>query len=102
MNFPVDGAEHRGVNTCVDCAVVPVPATSLDAVLNNEPVIDLLKIDAEGGEPDILRGASASLARGGIRTLLFELHDKGGWARMSPCAVVQTLDEAGFDCFQGG
>jgi FkbM family methyltransferase len=40
-----------------------VPAVTLDAALAAVPALDLLRMDAEGSEPRVLRGAAALLAR---------------------------------------
>ncbi len=42
---------------------VTVPAVTLDAALAAVPSLDLLRMDAEGSEPQVLRGAAALLAR---------------------------------------
>jgi hypothetical protein len=40
-----------------------VPAVTLDAALAESPPLDLLRMDAEGSEPQVLRGAEALLRR---------------------------------------
>ena len=42
---------------------IRVPAVTLDAALAGGPALDLLRMDAEGSEPQVLRGASTLLAR---------------------------------------
>jgi FkbM family methyltransferase len=53
---------------------VRVPATSLDEVVRAQGLrsIDLVKIDVEGGEPKVLRGARETLRTGIIRNLIIE------------------------------
>ncbi|MDN3565215.1 FkbM family methyltransferase [Paeniroseomonas aquatica] len=47
-----------------------VPAVTLDAALADGPPLDLLRMDAEGSEPQVLRGARALLARSpGLRVV---------------------------------
>lgn len=54
-----------------------VPMTTLDRYCEDHGIrrIDVLKIDAEGGEPAVLRGARGLLGRGGIATVVCELND---------------------------
>lgn len=42
---------------------IRVPAVTLDAVLAGVPALDLLRMDAEGSEPQVLQGATALLTR---------------------------------------
>jgi len=69
-----------------------IELTTLDAVLDRtgEPVIDLLKIDCEGGEYEILRGPV--LQR--IRAIAGEYHVS---ADHHPTELAATLGEAGFE-----
>ena len=78
---------------------VLVPLRRLDDCLDEWGVeaVDLLKIDVEGFEPFVYRGATASLRSGRIRAILCEFNDY--WLRQvgsSPMALFQTLTEAGF------
>jgi FkbM family methyltransferase len=52
-----------------------VPCVTLDAALAGEPIIDILKIDAEGYETHILKGASETLQK--TRRVALELHYPG-------------------------
>ena len=54
---------------------VTVPAVMLDTFCSERGItqIDLLKIDVEGAELDVLRGAKSLLERGVVRCVLFEV-----------------------------
>jgi FkbM family methyltransferase len=62
------GQESAGQNT------VTVPLRRLDDAIEGRAV-GLLKIDVEGHEPGVLRGARALLERGSVRDIVFEDHD---------------------------
>ena len=80
-------------------APTPVPVRTLDECLDEWGVsaVDLLKIDVEGHEPSVVRGAARSLAAGRIRAVLCEFNDY--WLRRSgssPLQLWQALSDAGF------
>ena len=62
--------------------------------------IDVLKIDCEGHDSAVLRGARATLRR--TRVLMFEVSGTGQWAETHFSDVIEELDEAGFTCFWAG
>ena len=99
LSFPASGAESNGVGFChngrENCEedMIEVPATSLDEFLPWEQQrVDILKIDTEGGEPRALFGARQMLAAKQVGVLIFEVHQKGGWAYRSLGSVVHELD----------
>ncbi len=49
-----------------------VQVTTLDAMLEAGDQVGLLKIDVEGGELDVLRGAEGALAQGRIAVIIYE------------------------------
>ena len=78
---------------------IPVPVYRLDdyAVSAGLTRIDLLKIDTQGYEMQILKGADGLLAAGRVRTVLLELnfvplYDRQVWAH----EVMGLLHERGF------
>lgn len=77
---------------------VSVPMSTLDAVAAGMGEIALLKMDVEGWEPHVLRGASNTLAR--TNTVLIEINRpalaRGG---SSPEDVVALLRMSGFTRF---
>ena len=82
---------------------VPVPAVSVDgliaALLPPGAPLFYLKIDAEGHDPAILRGAAQTLASGRVTVVEFEYNDVGMWGLKRLGDVVASLDGAGYTCF---
>ena len=64
-----------------------VPITTLDAACNEVPT--LIKIDVEGFEADVLRGASQILGDVTAQAVIMELNDE---------AASRLLKSAGFTC----
>ncbi|WP_198164543.1 FkbM family methyltransferase [Rhodoplanes sp. Z2-YC6860] len=59
------------------CTQIPVQCTTIDQFCSTHEVdqIDILKIDTEGFDLDVLRGASAMLMQGSIQFIYFEFYD---------------------------
>ncbi|HEV2734156.1 MAG TPA: FkbM family methyltransferase [Longimicrobiaceae bacterium] len=78
---------------------VEVPVETLDGWMDRRDVerIDLLKVDVEGAELDVLRGARRSLAEGRIGAVVVEFNrdtqEAGGFSAEE---MERTLAEAGF------
>ncbi|UTI62612.1 FkbM family methyltransferase [Paraconexibacter antarcticus] len=75
-----------------DDELVPVTVQRLDDVIGDRSV-GLLKIDVEGHEPEVLRGAVGLLQSGRVRDLVFEDHDP------YPDASTRLVEEAGYQLF---
>lgn len=76
-----------------------VPVTTLDRYAGEQGIerIGLLKIDVEGFEPEVLRGASGLLSTGSIELLLFEYSPRFYRQRgLDPRAPLAVLDEHGY------
>ncbi len=68
------GISHlRPVDRAAEGRRIPVPIETLDRVLGSDSVT-VMKVDVEGLEPQVLRGAAQSLADRRIRHILFEDH----------------------------
>lgn len=90
MNFI---GELSGVSDCI-----VVEATSLDDYCLRQGIdrIDLMKIDVQGLEPDVMRGAAGLLSRGQIGHVLVELN-WGNPGEQSPADdLIALLEEHGF------
>ena len=77
--------------------VIEVPVSRLDDVLPNDPAIALIKIDVEGAELNVLRGARQTIER--WRPALIIEHDTGPAAvyGATPAMLHAFLDEVGYD-----
>jgi hypothetical protein len=74
---------------------VRVNIGTIDDTLGNES-IGMLKLDVEGFEAHVLRGAAGALAHRRIRHIVFEEHD------IANSAVIELLRRAGFRMFSLG
>jgi FkbM family methyltransferase len=69
---------------------IEVPLARLDEIAGGER-FGLVKIDVEGHEAEVLRGASDLLTRGTIRDIVFEDHDD------YPSEATEIVEEAGYE-----
>jgi len=89
-------AEHS------NCPTVDVPATTLDQFCRGQSIeaIDFLKIDAEGAEPLVVRGAADLFRRRAIKAGIIEV--AAYWLRAGGSDQVQLarqVRELGYDLF---
>jgi FkbM family methyltransferase len=76
-----------------------IPVTTLDRFLGERNIdrVDLLKIDVEGFEPNVIRGAAAALAAGRVRNILCEFNQH--WLsrnQSSAAALFKLISSFGF------
>lgn len=77
-----------------------VPMIALDSYLplNDGVVIDLIKVDVEGYEPNVIAGMKSLIRRGLVRNIACEFNS--GWLRhnnsMTPAGLLQIILELGF------
>ena len=73
-----------------------IPVTTLDAALSEAGVleIDVLKVEAEGGEPEVLRGASETLRRTSV-CVVDAGPERNGKSTAPECLAI--LEKAGFE-----
>jgi FkbM family methyltransferase len=84
LEAPADGMPLRDT--------IDVPLRTLDDCLGNEEApVGVLKLDVEGHEHAVLRGAARLLRRGRVRDVVFEEH--GAY----PTPVSRYLEAAGYD-----
>jgi FkbM family methyltransferase len=97
LEVPEDFARNRGVCRVPDGPASPgrgrcvtVPCDTLDDLLGAAGRVGVAKMDVEGHEATVLRGARAVLAAGAVRDWVFEHH--GAY----PSAVTDLLEEHGY------
>ncbi len=79
-------------------AGISVPTLTLDAFCHDRGLtqVDLVKIDAEGAEPDILLGMQEGLASGLYRALIVALHPRFWPDRAAAEAAIRSLADCGY------
>ena len=77
INFTAsyDAANH--VATSDEQNVIKVPVETLDAVLQNQNTPALLKIDVEGFETEVIKGALKTLENDKLKAVIIELNGSG-------------------------
>lgn len=78
---------------------IEVPVSTLDATVSNEKIttIDLLKIDTQGFDLEVLRGADKSLAAGLVKHVLVELNYSRLYEGQASAAAIHAfLSDRGF------
>ncbi|MGF1454073.1 MAG: Stf0 family sulfotransferase [Alphaproteobacteria bacterium] len=93
---PPAGAFDTGQGESDD-TVFDVPVILLDRLLWQESTIGAVKIDVEGHELSVLKGAAQTLQRPGLRLVLTWNPGLQQAAGHDPAALLTLLGEAGFD-----
>jgi FkbM family methyltransferase len=97
LRVPADFARHRGESTLVDSAsaaeVVQVQVRTLDDVFGDRS-IGVMKMDVEGFEAQVLRGAARLLSDRRLRDCVFEEH------RPYPTEVSRIFESHGYTIFR--
>lgn len=86
-----------GINSGMATSVKVV--TLDDFYSTKDVLVDMLKIDAEGWDFKVLRGAKRLLAGGRIRTIQFEYNSPWRQSGATLSAAVQYLGAFGFKCY---
>lgn len=99
-----DGLNTLGKPTHPQCEIVrkeTVRTTTLDAFLGENGIthVDAIKIDAEGAEPIVLRGATQLLARPDAPLILFECGRLSAGFGYHPVESVWLLQDLGYSLF---
>ena len=106
VNFTADcdtelcsmGAKDANLSTTT------VRATSVDDFIAQERIkhVDILKIDTEGFDPAVIKGAWRALSTGKVGILYFEYHSVGVWGATRLEDVARDLSEVHFACYLDG
>ena len=85
-------------------ATTTVRAVSVDDFLAQEHIhhVDILKIDTEGFDPAVIKGAWKSLSLGHVSILYFEYHQLNLWGTTNLEDVVRDLSVLHFACYLDG
>jgi FkbM family methyltransferase len=99
LQIPESFADNDGVSTFVDSGpaparTVPVAMERLDDLIDSP--VSVLKLDVEGFEASVLRGAQRLLSARQLRHIVFEDHD------LERSEVVRMLEDAGYHLFTIG
>lgn len=74
--------------------VITVPVCALDEQLDKTPL--LIKIDVEGFETEVIKGAQGLLRDAGLKAIIIELNGSGGRYGYDEVAIHQQLLNLGF------
>src|SRR6201999_3496244 len=95
---PADSGQNAFFRGWQQANSIAVPTISLDQVLSPDCGIDLIKIDAEGAEPFLLRGMKEVIARSPGLCILLEfapVHLRR--AGIDPRDFLEEIASLGFD-----
>ena len=94
MESPADSQTNRGLARVDARGSLEVPAETLDGVFGTEIEIGVMKLDVEGHELAVLRGAEKLLKEHRVRDCVFEEH------RGYPTDVTFFLEKHGYTIFR--
>jgi len=88
-------SEYRDSNS------LEVEITTIDILLKKEQIqeVDLLKIDAEGADFQVMKGAVDSIKSGKIKRILFEINFRTFLGGNTPSVIEHWLRDEGFSHF---
>lgn len=79
--------------------VIKVPLETLDGVLENQIIPILIKIDVEGFETEVIKGASKTLSENHLKAIIIELNGSGARYKYDEREIHHTLLNLGFNPF---
>ena len=96
LNFTssLDTVNH--VATPTDSGSISVPVDTLDEILALKPAPSLLKIDVEGFETEVMKGATKTLSRSELKAIIIELNGSGSRYGYDENKIHEQLIGVGF------
>jgi FkbM family methyltransferase len=98
LYVPIDRRHHSPtMNACDGVYPIPIRAQTLDQYLTDNGVerVDMLKLDVEGFEPNVIKGAINSIKKGRVRAVLCELNEvwlnANGWSERGMLDFMVSL-----------
>ena len=86
----------------IEDLLVQKQSTTITSSVNQDILIDILLIDAEGHDPLVLAGSIKSLKLKRIRVIIFEYHNIGIWRKTILSLWITKLSELGYVCYYEG
>lgn len=83
----------------VDTNTISVPVETVDNILVDQKIPILLKIDVEGFETEVIKGAGNTLQNNDLKAIIIELNGSGGRYDYDEKEIHHTLINAGFKPF---
>jgi len=97
--LPLSGGKQSPFEDVAATGTVTIEVSTVDDVCARQGItrIDLLKIDTQGFDLEVLKGAAGLLAKGGVWHVLVELNFVNLYVgQSSPWAVQSLLSQVGF------
>jgi hypothetical protein len=79
---------------------IQVPVKTVDIILENQKMPVLLKIDVEGFETEVIKGATKTLKQKELKAIIIELNGSGARYSYVEQLIHNTLLGLGFSPFQ--
>lgn len=93
-----DTTNHVIIEPTVNQKSISVPVVKLDSYLNQQPI--LLKIDVEGFENEVIKGAKKLLAQNWVKAVIIELNGSGRRYGFNDTVIHQKLISLNFRPYQ--
>jgi FkbM family methyltransferase len=97
-----DGLNHVVVDPTESERTIEIRSTTLDAYCEREGIaqVDFIKLDVEGAEASVLRGAQGMLSEGRLRVIQLECNQQALNHGAGGEVVLQILNKAGYHLFR--